>query len=38
MEEKINKDNVEISVVKTDTRRLETREGSYIEEIINSLS
>ena len=26
MEEKINKDNVEISVVKTDTKRLETRE------------
>ena len=38
MEEKITKENVEISVVRTDTRRLETRSASHVETIINTLS
>lgn len=38
MEEKINKENVEIAIVRTDTRRLETRSQAYVEEIIKVLS
>lgn len=38
MEEKITKENIEVAVVKTDTKKLETREASYVEEIINNLS
>jgi 20S proteasome alpha/beta subunit len=36
MEEKIVKDNVEISVVRTDTRLLETRSQTYVENLINT--
>ena len=38
MEEKIQKDNVELSVVKTDTKRLETRSQDYVEGIIRTLA
>ena len=38
MEEKIVKDNVEISVVRTDTRLLETRSQTYVENLINTLA
>ena len=38
MEEKITNDNVEISVVKTDTKRLEARDKAYIEDIVKNLS
>ena len=38
MEEKIRKDNVEIVVVKTDTKRMETREQEYVDDIIVTLS
>jgi 20S proteasome alpha/beta subunit len=38
MEEKINKENVELSVVRTDTRRLEARDQAYVDNIINTLS
>ena len=37
MEEKINKENVEIAVVKTDTKQLETRDQAYLDNIIQSL-
>lgn len=38
MEEKIVKDNVEIAVVRTDTRLLETRSQTYVENLINTLA
>jgi len=38
MEEKITKENVELSVVKTDTKRFEYRNASYVDTIITSLS
>ncbi len=38
MEEKILKDNVEISVVKTETKLLETRSQEYVESIIATLA
>jgi 20S proteasome alpha/beta subunit len=38
MEEKIGKDNVEVVVVRSDTKRMETRPEDYVEEIISSLS
>lgn len=38
MEEKIQKDNVELAVVKTDTKRLETRSQDYVEGIIRTLA
>lgn len=38
MEEKIQKDNVEISVVRTDTRLLETRSQDYVNNIITTLA
>jgi 20S proteasome subunit alpha 5 len=38
MEDKITKDNVELAVVKTETRTLETRKGQHIEAIIQTLS
>jgi 20S proteasome subunit alpha 5 len=38
MEEKINKENVEIAIVRTDTRRLESRPQQYIDDIIKTLS
>lgn len=38
MEEKISKENVELAVVKTDTRRLETRGQDYVDDIIKTLS
>ena len=38
MEEKIRKDNVEIVVVKTDTKRMETREQDYVDDILLTLS
>lgn len=38
MEEKIRKDNVEVVVVRTDSKRLETREADYVDEIIHTLS
>ena len=38
MEEKIRKDNVEVVIVKTDTKKLETREQSYVEDLIATLT
>jgi 20S proteasome alpha/beta subunit len=38
MEEKITKENVEISVVRTDTKQLESRSGDYIQNIISQLA
>jgi len=38
MEEKIQKDNVELSVVRTDTKLLETRTQDYVENIIRTLA
>ena len=38
MEEKISKENVEISVVRTDTKQLESRSGDYIQNIISQLA
>lgn len=38
MEEKIAKDNVELSVVKTDTKLLETRTQEYVEGLIGTLA
>lgn len=38
MEERINQENIELAVVKTDTRLLETRTQAYVNEIIASLS
>ena len=38
MEEKINKENVEVAVVKTDTKVLETRSQEYVDNIIKTLA
>lgn len=38
MEEKIAKENVEVAVVRTDTRQLETRSAEYVENIIKGLA
>lgn len=38
MEEKISMENVEIAIVRTDTRRLETRPQAYVDNIIKTLS
>lgn len=38
MEEKIMKDNVEIAVVQTDKKVLETRSQDYVQGIIDNLS
>ena len=38
MEEKIAKDNVEITIIRTDTRKLESKKGEDLEELIQSLS
>jgi len=38
MEEKIMKDNVELQVVKTDTKLLEIRAQDYVEGIISTLA
>ena len=38
MEEKITKENVEIAVVKTDNKVLETRKQDYVQGIIDTLS
>ena len=38
MEEKITSDNIEVSVVRTDTRQLETRNAEYIQNIIATLA
>jgi len=34
MEEKITKENVELSVVRTETRKFEYRNGAYVDAII----
>jgi 20S proteasome subunit alpha 5 len=38
MEEKIQKDNVELAIVRTDTKLLETRPQDYVEGIIRTLA
>ena len=38
MEEKIDKTNVEVAVVRTDTRLLETRSADYVDAIIKTLA
>jgi hypothetical protein len=38
MEEKIDKTNVELSVVRTDTKLLETRQPDYVDNIIKTLA
>ena len=38
MEEEIVKDNVEISVVRTDTKLLETRSQEYVDNLIKTLA
>ena len=38
MEEKILKDNVEVQVVRTDTRLLEARSQEYVENLIKTLA
>ena len=38
MEEKITNDNVEVSVVRTDTRQLETRSKAYVQNVIATLA
>lgn len=38
MEEKIGKENVELAVVRTDTRQLETRNADYVEGILRTLA
>lgn len=38
MEEKISRENVELSVVRTDTKQLEQRSGEYIQNIISQLA
>lgn len=38
MEEKIGKENVEVAVVRTDTRQLETRSAEYVENILKTLA
>lgn len=38
MEEKISKENVEVTVVRTDTRLLENRSQDYINNILTTLA
>jgi hypothetical protein len=38
MEEKIGRDNVELIVIRADTRLLETKGSEYVEEIVKTLS
>jgi 20S proteasome alpha/beta subunit len=38
MEEKIAKENIELSVVRTDTRQLETRSSEYVENLLKTLA
>jgi len=38
MEEKISQENVEMSVVRTDTRQLETRNAQYVDNMIKTLA
>ncbi len=38
MEEKITNDNVEVSVVRTETRELETRPKDYVQNILTTLA
>jgi 20S proteasome subunit alpha 5 len=38
MEEKISSENVEVAVVRTDTRQLETRSAEYVQNILGSLA
>jgi len=38
MEEKIGKENVEVAVVRTDTRQLETRSADYVDNILRNLA
>ena len=38
MAAKLTKENVEISVVRTDTKQLESRSGDYIQNIISQLA
>ena len=38
MEEKISLENIELSVVRTDTRQLENRSGEYIQNILSQLA
>lgn len=38
MEEKISKENVEVTVVRTDSRKLENRSQDYINNILTTLA
>ena len=38
MEEKIGKENVEVAVVRTDTRQLETRSADYVDNILKTIA
>jgi 20S proteasome subunit alpha 5 len=38
MEEKIGKENVELAVVRTDTRQLETRGAEYVDNILKTIA
>jgi 20S proteasome alpha/beta subunit len=38
MEEKIGRDNVELIVIRSDTRLLETKSSVYVEEMVATLS
>ena len=38
MEEKIAKENVEVAVVRSDTRQLETRSAEHVENILRTLA
>ena len=38
MEEKITNDNIELSVVRTETRQLETRPAVYVQNILSTLA
>jgi hypothetical protein len=38
MEEKIDNSNIELTVVRTDTRVLETRSFEYVENIVKTLA
>ena len=38
MEEKIAKENIELAVVRTDTRQLETRSSVYVENLLKTLA
>jgi 20S proteasome subunit alpha 5 len=38
MEEKISTENIEVAVVRTDTRQLETRTAEYLENILKTLA